>query len=62
MIAKFGFPPALMNREQAAYYVGLSLTVFDERRRAGHIIPVDDAGRKYPREELDRYVATREEV
>ncbi len=50
------FPPGLMTRAQAAYYLGMSPTTLDVKRRAGLIIPVSDGGPKFPKEECDRYI------
>lgn len=50
------FPPALMTREQAAYYLSMSLRDIDLLRQQGHLTPVGDSKRvKFPKTDLDAY-------
>lgn len=56
------FPPALMTREMAAYYIGGTLADIDLLKRQNVIIPVGQTKRvKYRKEDLDRYVQTLQE-
>lgn len=56
-ILRVEFPPALMTREQAAYYLSMSLRDLDELRIQKHLIPVGDSKRvKYRKADLDEYV------
>lgn len=51
------FPPALMTRELAAYYLSMSLREVDDLRAQGHLIPSGDGKRiKFTKAELDRYI------
>lgn len=51
------FPPALMTREVAAYYIGGSLRDVDELRAQGEITPVGKAKRvKYRKTDLDDWI------
>jgi hypothetical protein len=51
------FPPALMTREIAAYYISGSLRDIDELRAQQEITPVGKSKRvKYRKEDLDKYV------
>lgn len=51
------FPPALMTRELAAYYLSVSTRELDEMRNRGELIAHGTGKRvKYKRSELDRYV------
>lgn len=52
------FPPALMTREVAAYYISGSLRDVDELKSQGELIPVGTSKRiKFRKEDLDRYIA-----
>ena len=56
------FPPALMTREIAAYYIGGTLADIDLLKRLNVIVPVGKTKRvKYRKKDLDRYVASLEE-
>lgn len=51
------FPPALMTRELAAYYLSASLREVDYLRANGQIVAVGAGKRvKFRKEDLDRYV------
>lgn len=51
------FPPALMTREVAAYYISGSLRDIDELKASGELIPVGKSKRiKFRKDDLDRYV------
>lgn len=51
------FPPALMTREVAAYYISGSLRDVDELKAQGELIPVGKSKRiKFRKEDLDRYI------
>ena len=51
------FPPALMTREVAAYYISGSLRDIDDLRAKGDLIPVGDTKRvKFRKDDLDRYI------
>lgn len=53
------FPPAVMTREVAAYYIGETLAGLDALKRQKKITPMDTTKRvKYLKEDLDRYVAS----
>lgn len=53
------FPPAVMTRELAAYYIGETLAGLDLLKRQNKITPMDTTKRvKYLKEDLDRYVAS----
>ena len=57
VVQRIEFPPALMTRELAAYYLSMSLREVDELRAKGELIPVGDGKRvKFTKAELDRYV------
>jgi len=57
-IQRIEFPPALLTRELAAYYLSMSLRELDELRARGELIPIGDGKRiKFTRAELDRYVS-----
>lgn len=59
VVLRIEYPPALHTREQAAYYLSMSLREVDELRKTGDLIPVGDTKRvKFTKEELDRYVAS----
>lgn len=52
------FPPALMTRELAAYYISASLRDLDILRETKKITPVGEGRRvKYRKTDLDAYVA-----
>jgi len=52
------FPPALMTREIAAYYISGSLRDLDHLRETKEITPVGEGRRvKYRKTDLDAYVA-----
>jgi hypothetical protein len=52
------FPPALMTRELAAFYISGSLRDIDDLRATGELIPVGDTKRvKFRKDDLDRYIA-----
>lgn len=56
-VQRIEFPPALLTRELAAYYLSMSLRELDDLRAKGHLIPVGDGKRvKFAKAELDRYV------
>lgn len=51
------FPPALMTREVAAYYISGSLRDIDELKASGELIPVGKSKRiKFRKDDLDRYI------
>jgi hypothetical protein len=51
------FPPALMTREVAAYYISGSLRDIDDLRARGEITPVGDSKRvKFRKSDLDRVI------
>lgn len=51
--------PALMQADTAAAYLDCSPRKLAELQRQGKVIPVDsDMGKRYTREELDRYIAS----
>jgi excisionase family DNA binding protein len=57
MNVRIEFPPALMTREVAAYYIGGSLTDIDVLKRKGELIAVGDGKRvRFRKTDLDRYV------
>lgn len=57
MTIRIEFPPALMTRELAAYYISGSLRDVDDLRNTGELIPVGDTKRvKFLKEDLDRYI------
>lgn len=56
------FPPALMTREVAAYYISGSLRDVDELRATGEITPVGDSKRiKFRKTDLDEWIARQQE-
>lgn len=56
------FPPALMTREIAAYYISGSLREIDDLKAQRELIPVGKSKRiKFRKEDLDRYIANLEE-
>ncbi|MEX1079796.1 MAG: hypothetical protein WED09_11885 [Homoserinimonas sp.] len=56
-IVRVEFPPALMTREMAAYYIGGTLADIDLLKRQHEITPVGTQKRiKYRKTDLDRYV------
>ncbi len=56
------FPPALMTRETAAYYIEGSLRDIDELRAQSILIPVGGQKRiKFRKTDLDKYIASLEE-
>ncbi|MDI2097994.1 hypothetical protein [Ruicaihuangia caeni] len=58
MIIQYQFPPALMTREIAAYYISGSLRDVDELRAMGEITPVGNQKRvKFRKDDLDAYIA-----
>ncbi len=58
IIQRIEFPPALMTRETAAYYLSMSLRELDDLRQRGELIPVGTEKRvKFAKTELDRYVS-----
>lgn len=57
MTIRIEFPPALMTREAAAYYISGSLRDIDELRAQGHITPVGTSKRvKFRKDDIDRYI------
>lgn len=59
VVQRLEFPPALMTRELAAYYLSMSIREVDDLRAKGELIPVGDSKRiKFAKDELDRYVAS----
>ncbi len=51
------FPPALMTRELAAYYLSISLGELDALRHTGDLIPSGTGKRvTFKKSERDRYV------
>jgi excisionase family DNA binding protein len=54
----FAFPPALMTKEQAAFYLSTSPTGIRDLIRLGMLTAVDDGGKrtKIRRDDLDAYV------
>ncbi len=56
-ILRIEFPPALMGRELAAYYIGVSIRDLDNLRHSGKLIASGDGKRvMFKKSELDRYV------
>lgn len=56
------FPPALMTRELAAFYISGSITDIDELRAKGELVPVGTGKRlKFRKTDLDRYVESLKE-
>ena len=57
------FPPALMTREVAAYYISRSLRELDDLRASGALIAVGKGTKRifFRKSELDRWVARQEE-
>ena len=56
------FPPALMTRELAAYYISGSLRDLDRLRETKEITPVGEGRRvKYRKADLDAYVEREKE-
>lgn len=59
MMMRIEFPPAVMTREVAAYYIGESLAGLDLLKRQKKITPMDSTKRvKYLKSDLDRYIAS----
>lgn len=57
IIQRIEYPPALQTREQAAYYLSMSLREIDDLRAQGKLIPVGTEKRvKFRKTELDRYI------
>ncbi|MGO2188252.1 MAG: hypothetical protein ACTH4Y_08400 [Microbacterium gubbeenense] len=57
MSIRIEFPPALMTRELAAYYLSMSVRDIDLLRQQGHLTPAGDTKRvKFPKKDLDAYV------
>jgi hypothetical protein len=56
-VIRIEFPPALMTREIAAFYISGSLREIDELRHKGELTPVG-TGKwvKFRKTDLDRYV------
>lgn len=53
------FPPALLTRELAAYYLSMSVRDLDALREKGDLTPVGGSKRvKFKRTDLDEYVAS----
>ena len=54
----FAFPPALLTKQQAAYYLSTSETGIRDLIRENKLTPIDDGGKrtKIRREDLDAYV------
>ena len=56
-LLRIEFPPALMTRELAAYYISGSLRDLDRLRESKDITPVGDGRRvMYRKSELDTYI------
>jgi len=61
-ILRMEFPPALMSRETAAYYIDGSLRELDTLRETKQITPVGEGRKvKYRKSELDAYIASLKE-
>lgn len=59
MVIRIEFPPALMTREVAAYYIGGSLRDIDDLKALGEITAVGDTKRvKFRKADLDKYIDT----
>lgn len=57
------FPPAMMTREIAAYYLSMSLRELDRLRETNQITPLGEGRRvKYRKTELDAYVEAIKEL
>ena len=57
MDMRIEFPPALMTRELAAYYLSMSTRELDLLKNSGTLIAHGDGKRvKFKKSELDRYV------
>lgn len=57
IVQRLEFPPALMTRELAAYYLSMSIREVDELRATGALIPTGNTKRvKFAKTELDRYI------
>lgn len=56
MAAVLSFPPTLMSRDQAAYYLSMSTRELDRLRQTGELIPVSSGKNvRYRKSELDAY-------
>lgn len=56
-VLRIEFPPALMGRELAAYYLDKSVREVDELRAKGELIPVGEGKRiQFAKTELDRFI------
>lgn len=56
-VLRIEFPPALMTREIAAYYIGGSLRDIDELKAKGEITAVGDGKRvKFRKRDLDTWI------
>lgn len=57
MVAVLSFPPALMSRDQAAYYLSMSTRELDRLRQTGELIPRSSGKNvRYTKAELDAYI------
>lgn len=57
MSVALSFPPALMSRDQAAYYLSMSTRELDRLRQTGELIPRSSGKNvRYTKAELDAYV------
>ena len=60
MTARLSYPPALLRREDAAEYLGVSPRTLDELQQQARVIPVDlDGMKRFRREDLDEFARTR---
>ena len=54
--------PELMSLRTAALYLDCSTRTIDRLQEQGHLIPVKGpGGKRYPRKEIDKYIATLDE-
>lgn len=61
-LVRVEFPPALLTRELAAYYISGTLRDIDDLRARGEITPVGKQKRvKFKRADLDSYIERLEE-
>jgi hypothetical protein len=53
---RLAYPPILFNDEDAAYYLGISVTTLNRLQAAKHIIPKDLGGRRgFLRDDLEEF-------
>ena len=56
-VLRMEFPPALMSREQAAYYLSMSTRELDRLRQSGELIPRSSGKNvRYTKAELDAWI------